>query len=201
MIASPALTGEAISVMELYAAVLVCSSQYGYTPNLRPPKGWRRWKLRYTLRRYSFEAEAKKFFAYLADFDSGPKFWPDENAGNPEGPQKCADIDQVLESTSHVIKETGWSEDVVWNLALGKLRWYSSTFVKLSGQDVPFWTPQDEEAYKRHVAQREAKLQKSAEEMATKEGVPFEEALKKVKTEYWDGVKKAKMMAKLQAKL
>lgn len=199
MIASPALTGEAITVLELYAAAKVCSSSYGYVPDLSAPKGWlRRMGLRYRLRRHGVQAELAKFRAYLEDFDASPKFWPTEDSG-PNVPQKCAEMDRILELVSHVIKETGWSEATVWNLAIGKLNWYSAAFVKLSGTDVPFWTPQDEEAYKRHVAERDAKLKAEAEAKAAADGISFEKAHEAVKTEYWEKVRLAKLQAKLQA--
>ena len=48
--------------------------------------------------------------------------------------------------------------ETVWNMPIGQLRWYSAAFLKISGTDVPFWTPQDEEQYKRHLANREQML-------------------------------------------
>jgi hypothetical protein len=195
MIGSPVLTGEPIQLLELYAAVRICTSEYGYIPSFGAPKTWlARLLLRYRLSMYSLAVEAKRFGEYIADFDAGPKFWSGdgETAG---GRPKCSEMDQVLETVSHVIRETGWDEATVWNLALGKLNWYSAAFVKHSGVDVPFWTPQDEEAYKRHVDRQKTE----AKAKAKADGITFEEALKAVKEKDRDALRQAKLVANMTA--
>ena len=197
MIDSPALTGDDITPQELYAAARVCSSSFGPIPNLKGPKTWlQRFLLRVRFRRYGFAAQGEKFQSYLIDFEAGPQYWPDEGA-DKSTPQKCAEMDSVLELVSHVIRETGWPAETVWNLPIGQARWYSAAFLKLSGVDVPFWTPHDDAAYKAHLAKREAKLAGQARECAEKENIPLAEARAKVEKAYWSDVslQKAKLKA------
>lgn len=199
MLNSPVITGEPTSGLELYAAARVCCSQFGELPDLAPAKGLiRRLRLSARLRQYGLQAEAKKFQAYLEDFESGPKLWPDE--GGSRSP-KCSEMDQGLELAAHVIRETGWTQETVWNMPIGQLRWYSAAFLKISGTDVPFWTPQDEEQYKRHLAQREKMLAERSAEMAKAEGIDPQEARRRVEEAYWEDHKKAKKQAELRSAL
>lgn len=194
---SPVLAGDPLTPLELYAAARVCSSSFGLVPDYGAPKNWwQRFKLRVALRRHGIAKEVNSFNEYLRDYESGPQYWPDEGS---EGavPSKCAEMDQVLELVAHVIRETGWDAATVWNLPIGQTRWYSAAFLKLSGVDVPFWTPQDAEQYKKHVAKREADLAAAAKDCAEKEGITQEEARAKVDMAYWD--KNNREKAKLKA--
>lgn len=196
MMDSPVLTGDPTTPLELYAAARVCSSSFGPLPNLAAPKTWwQRVKRKLHFRRYAYAAQGEKFQAYLTDFESGPQYWPDEG-GEGRAP-KCAEMDSVLELVAHVIRESGWAAETVWNLPIGQARWYSAAFLKLTGVDVPFWTPQDDAAHKAHLAKREAKLAAQARECAEKENLPMTEARTKVEKAYWAEVsaQKAKMKA------
>ena len=195
MIGSPVLTGEPVQLLEIYAAVRICTSEYGYIPDFGAPKTWfSRLLLRYRLSRYRLSDEVNRFGEYMADFDAGPRFWSGDET-TEGGQPKCSEMDRLLETVSHVIRETGWSEATVWNLAIGKLNWYSAAFVKHSGVDVPFWTPQDEEAFKRHVKRQREK----AAERAKAEGISFEAALEAVKAEDRAAIKQAKLVANMSA--
>lgn len=195
MVGSPVLTGEPIQILELYAAVRICSSEYGYMPNFAAPKTWfARLRLRYRLSRYTLAEEVKRFGEYMADFDSGPRFWSGDDASEGAAP-KCSEMDRVLDTVSHVIRETGWSEATAWNLPIGKLNWYSAAFLKHAGVDVPFWTPQDDAAYKRHIKRQREK----AAEKAKAEGITFDQALEAVKKEDREALQKMKLVANMSA--
>lgn len=200
MMNSPVLTGAPVSAMDLYAVARVCQSSFGPIPSFRGAAGWfGRLLLRFRFRRYSLPQELGRLQEYIGDFESGPLFWPDEG-GSVKTP-KCAEMDQLLELAAHVIRETGWSQETIWNMPIGQVRWYSAAFLKLEGRDVPFWTPQDEASHKAHVEKREKKLAGRAQDLAKAEGIPLVEARKKVDAAYWADVEKAKTITKLNEKL
>lgn len=183
---SPLLLGAALTPLDLLRAVRICSSSWNpefVTPDLRPP-GFLRgmWQIG----RFSFVEEVRKFEAYYNDFNTGPKFWANGHKGKMGGGPR--DVDEVLETACH-LEMKGYDSAEVWDMPIGVARWRSAVVSKLEGSDLQFWTPLDEEAFQKHKAAREAKIDARGREIAAAKGIPFVEARKQAHAEHWAKVK------------
>ncbi|MDR1279868.1 MAG: hypothetical protein LBK99_03485 [Opitutaceae bacterium] len=190
LVNSPLITGDAVTPIDLWAAVKICTAPFspgGIVPRLNPVRGWRKLVEIWRFSRYDFRKEFSRFEDYLADFQSPPKLWPNHHKG---GGQSARDMDEILEAAAHVIHETGWSEETVWMMPIGKLHWYSTAFLKFKGADIMIWTPLDEEAFQEHKKKREARIAARAAMLEKEEGLSPEAARKQAHDEYWARVKK-----------
>jgi len=86
------------------------------------------------------------FLEYCGDYLQEPEYTiipPDIKGGGGRTPRGQAPDE--LQHASELIAWSGWSEDVVWNLPLGKASWYRAMARKAAGLDVDFITPAEKE--------------------------------------------------------
>ena len=153
VLSSPLLVAESISLPQLEQAVVVCSSRpheiedrlskIGRSTTLSHAKWW--WRLW----RYDFAKELKKFDAYLGDIFAPPEV---KSTGSTVKRLDKGGTGQrlpdELSMACAMIKHTGWAEDDVWEMPLGKLHWYSAGFQSLENADFKLVTEED----KQHLA-------------------------------------------------
>jgi len=149
-IESPILSGEQVSITDLELAVRICSADYGKAPKSVPTKvslfGHLVWWWR--LLRYNPSTEFKKFQNYLEDQFAPPevKSTGGDKTVNKGGSQEM--LPSELSLACSVIKHTGWCEDKVWTMPLGRAYWYSAGFNCLESPDFKLVTQEDKD----HVA-------------------------------------------------
>ena len=180
------LTGEALTPLDLWIAVRICTTPWTPqfpAPDLRPPGLYR---FIFTVGRYKFAREVAEFEAYLLDYVSGPKFWPNQHESHEGDGDR--DIDDNLELALHLVKDGGFSWRDAWTMPLGVARWNSAGLAKLAGHKVDIWTPQHEALFEQHKKKREAEIDAHGREIAEKEGIPFEQARQKANDQYWKTV-------------
>ncbi len=172
---SALLLGAPLTPLDLLRAVRICSSRWNWefnTPNLRSPGLIRgMWEVG----RFNLREEVLKFEAYFRDYHSAPKFWPNEHKGKTGG---VRDVDEVLETATQ-LETKGYPSEEVWNMPIGVAKWRSAVISKLEGSDLQFWTPLDEDAFRKHKAKREAAIDARAKEISQAEGILYADARKK----------------------
>lgn len=195
---SKILLGAALTPFDLWLAVRICTSPWtpGHSvPNLAAPS-----KLRFIweVGRFDFKAEVAKFQAYYDDYNSGPKFWPNQHKEQMGAPDR--DFDENLELALHLKQSGNFSWRDVWTLPLGMMRWNSVGLAKLQGNKVDIWTPEHQRMFDEHVVRREASIDERGKAIAAEKNIPFEEARKQAHEEYWARVKNNLAHANEQSK-
>jgi hypothetical protein len=151
-IESPLVTGKMIMLKDLRTAVGICSQGYG---NTRINKPWLipfliytwatlrmiLWPFRQgeTYRQSALRKYAMRFVEYTGDYLQEPEYAihsPESKAKKPEVPRGRPPSE--LETIWDVIRHTGWSEQYVWNLPIGKVNWYRAMALKVDGCDLDF---------------------------------------------------------------
>lgn len=148
---SPVLSGKAIQPLDLERAVQACRLVY---PNTITAE-LNLWSFRWRLAGRKFDRECQKFGQYLSDHFSIPKFLP---------PTKKFHQKEVLHPPpenmrifSAVSTMTGWSEEKIWMLPIGKAYWYAAGHWYQSGQELDFLTPEHLVLQQRIAALKSAK--------------------------------------------
>jgi hypothetical protein len=188
---SKVLLGDPLTPFDLWLAVRICTTPW--TPHHRVPSLRAPSKLRFIWQtgRFRFLEEVAKFQAYLDDYVSAPKLWPNTHkqvAGVEVTPDR--DFDENLELALHLVKEGTFTWAEVWTLPIGILNWCSVGFAKLNGTKIDIWTPEHEEMFQAHKIRREAGIDARGKEIAAETGLPFEQARKQAHDEYWAKVNK-----------
>ncbi len=164
---SPLVVGGEITAIDLELASRVCSSPYGKVHELVENgvgswfnlSGW--W---FALRCFSLnvEREGAKWHNYIEDYVCGPAVHGGGEKEGDEGAKNYQEFPSVMEQVCAVIRATGWSPDVVWNLGVGEVEWYIAGVYRMRGVDMKIKSEHDEE-FEYHIKQ-----QKLAEEAAEK---------------------------------
>lgn len=128
-------TAKPVTLEDLELAVLVCSSKDneetlkklsstagGWFEKL-VQHGWR-WLNRSKVKdAKALQGEIRKFLAYQDDCCCLPEFMQSKGAQKTE-----EKMPYMLTYAAALIKSTGWSEETVFNMPLGKVIWYNSVF-------------------------------------------------------------------------
>lgn len=112
-------TSETMKTADLELAALVCSSRTSeeILTKIREPR--RLWRFRNRYR--DLAQETRKFLAYQDDYCALPEFAESGGVFHERLPS-------LLLQAASLIKETGWSEQHVMTLPLGKVIWFNSAF-------------------------------------------------------------------------
>lgn len=192
---SPVLAGAPCTPADLLLAARICATPWNPAfvfPDLTlPGAGSLLW---HSLGR-TFHGELAKFVTYMNDFASPPKLWD-----SPQGATQERDVDSIIETAAYIVKATTLTWEQAWTTPVGVLSWLSVCEQKLEGGEIQVFTPADEAAKAKFVAQRDAKLAKQAKEKAEAEGISYEQAHKAVVAEYWANVHKSKAQIAAKAK-
>lgn len=186
---SKLLLGGVPTPLDLWLAVRLCSTPWNprfEVPRINPP-GRLRWVL--SVGRYNFQQEMRKFNDYWGDFNSSPKFWPNQHKYQ-EGAAPQRDVDEMLELAAFIVHQSSISWEQVWTMPIGALRWTGTVLQKLRGDRIDIWTPEHEEMFQEHKKKREAMLDEEGKKIAESEGIPFEQARKRAHDAYWEKVNK-----------
>jgi len=199
LVQSKALAGVPLTTFDLWVAVRVCTTPWTpwhRVPDLRPPS-----KLRFLweVGRYDFSVEVKKFSAYLADYTTQPKLWPNNHNTEVQGADD-RDMDDHFETVMHLITSTNVTLEQAWTMPVGMARWMSIASLKLSGAKIDIWTPEHQARFEVHVKEREAKIDAHGKEISDAAGIPYEAARKKAHDEYWAKVHDQNALAALKSK-
>jgi hypothetical protein len=189
LVQSKVLLGEPLTAFDLWMAVRICTTPW--TPHHRVPDLRSPGKLRFLWQvgRYSLLREVEKFQVYLNDHCASPKLWPNQHKQTEQGQATDRDFDENLELALHVMREGGFTWREVWTLPVGMIRWSSVGLAKLTGAEIPIWTPEHEELFKAHVIRREAQIDARGKEIAAESGLPVEVARQQAHDEHWAKVK------------
>lgn len=148
---SPVLSGKAINPIDLERAARACRLVYPATVKSE----LNMWSFRWRLTGRNFDSECQKFGAYLADYFSIPQFIP------PTKKVHRAEIihppPESMRIYSAVATMTGWPEEKIWMLPIGKAYWYAAGHWYQSGQELDFLTPEHRVLQERIAAMRAAK--------------------------------------------
>ena len=159
---SPFMRKGSVALFDLRNAVAICKLKYPDSRIVRPKLGPFLMTLglitRGLLSRRKPQADPKEpnilqkalarritaFLEYTGDYLQEPEYTiiqPDIKGGTKNTPRGQAPDE--LSHASELIAWSGWSEDVVWNLPLGKASWYRAMARKATGLDVDFTTPEE----------------------------------------------------------
>lgn len=140
---SPLLnTDKVTTLQDLELAVLVCSSKSHEETlsnlGIKPGKGLLkrcRWEMRKKALNWwcasnrkkistgkALQDEIRKFLAYQDDYCCLPSFTPKDSQATHEK------VPYLLVYAAALIKSTGWSEETVFNMPVGKVIWFNTTF-------------------------------------------------------------------------
>lgn len=131
---SPILLGAPVSFLELYAAVEICTLPFGeflggeWMADPAKQKAIRRGE-----KDFDLGSEAAKMAAHIADYFAPPALWHKDGGKSHDDPPP-----EILSLAAHVISVTGWEEERVWMLPIGKVYWYSAVFARLAGAETRF---------------------------------------------------------------
>lgn len=183
---SPILLGQAVTPLDLWRAVRICSTCWtpeGRAPNLRPPTplrfAWLSW-------RYRFADQVAAFQAYLSDYSRGPQLWPSVAKGST----KERDIDETLETVCYLLARSNLTLPEIWTMPVGMLSWYTLGIQRAHGAELPVWTPEHQAAFEKHKAEREARLDEEAVKLQQERPeLTAEQASKQVRDAYWASVR------------
>jgi len=147
---NPLLVGGNITFFDIRTAIGVCCLRYGQSKVRRP---WfipalimaktilvallsRRPKDDKGLNPYqrAMARIAEQFYAYCGDYIQEPEYSVIPKPGAKGERRERAP--EELETAASVIAFSGWSEDVVWNMSMGKVSWYVMMHRRMSGMDV-----------------------------------------------------------------
>jgi len=117
-------TSEAVTLSDLEIAVLICSSSSSEEILKKLSRKRRLWHLWNTRR--DLQEESKAFIVYQDDFASMPTFSDSEKGESLE------QIPWLLTQMAALIRETGWQEESILLMPLGKVIWYNSAFCYLA---------------------------------------------------------------------
>lgn len=145
---SPLVMGGAVSMVDLELASRVCCCGYGTVERMIEggTGGWRSlrgWWFALRCLVLSPEREAAKWEEYLRDHVCGPHTHMTERM--TASGKVYEDFPGVMDQVSAVIRATGWTPEVVWNLGPGEAEWYMAGVYRLRGVDMKVKTEQDEE--------------------------------------------------------
>jgi hypothetical protein len=140
VIESPFLNGDG-NLRDLDQASYVCSTHYGQPLDLRhrhPLAIW--WNVR-----RNFNTERAEFLAYLDDYVQVPEFTIVDDS--PVGPSRTllGQPPVILSLACKVIRWSGWTEQYVWDMPIGKVEWYAAMADRQEGVRVSFKTPESNE--------------------------------------------------------
>lgn len=89
----------------------------------------------------NFNTELKRFIAYQDDYLALPKFFP-----NDETKESNDSIPWLLLHATALIKATGWSEETVFKLPIGKLLWFNLAFGFLNTGETRILSDKEQQA-------------------------------------------------------
>jgi hypothetical protein len=148
---SPVLSGKTIKPLDLERAVRACRLIYPATVSSKVNL----WSFRWRLAGRGFDQECMKFGSYLSDYFSIPQFLP---------PTKKTRRTEVIHPPpenmriySAVATMTGWPEERIWMLPIGKAYWYAAGHWYQSGQELDFLTPEHKVLKQRIAAMKAGK--------------------------------------------
>lgn len=133
-----------VRMEDLRQAVIVCSTPPEVLLRARRPLGWwrtQRWL--YATRKAKLVDEFAKFTAYIADFDSRPVFWEDDQKG------ESLRAPWVLSTLVFLEDHTNMTEREILTAPLGKMLWKAAALAEqlgLSRDDI--MTEEEENAMK-----------------------------------------------------
>ena len=144
-IESPLLTGEPLSVADLEIASRICSSPFGKAPDSFKKKmgllAHARWWWKIT--KLDPLKELQNFQGYLADQFAPPEV---KASGGTKTINKGAvgeSLPPELAMATSLIRLTGWDEETIWMLPLGKCHWYTASANVLENPDFKLVTQED----------------------------------------------------------
>jgi len=146
-IASPfVITSKEISLADIELAALVCSSRTSeqILAKITAKNGniWKRTAARlwhWRNRKTDLKAASQAFIAYQDDYCSLPEF-------AAEGSNRDPKLPVVLYYAASLIKETGWAEDTVLTMPLGKVVWYNAALGYLNSGDTSIISDRERQA-------------------------------------------------------
>lgn len=134
------------TLADLEIAALICSGETNEHIVKEIGKKQSKWKriTRYLWRcrnkKRDFEAELKKFIAYNDDYISLPKFFPkDEKESNESLPW-------FLLHAAALIRQTGWAEQTVFSMPVGKIIWFNLAFGYLESGNTSIMSEKEQAA-------------------------------------------------------
>lgn len=169
-IQSPLIHGGAVTLSDLMIAVLVCSQMsVEGSLNALEAKDWRSWLWQRNARKADVSRELNAFLAYLHDFTSLPEF---ENKVDENGCPVVTNekIPTLLCHAAQLIRWTGWDEEKVLSMPLGKLIWYNLAFGYLETGDSRVVSEQELNAQRQLAAIRDFEFARAAKMKAEREG-------------------------------
>ena len=123
------ITNKNVTMEDLEIAVLICSNctNEGILAALNAKENGIRLRIsnyfwrRQNRRKRSLQLELRRFLTYNDDFMALPKFMPREGESDEKLPW-------LLVHMANLIKATGWDEQEVLNMPIGKVLWYNLAF-------------------------------------------------------------------------
>jgi hypothetical protein len=133
---SPVLNGQNIQPIDLERAVDACRLVYPDSVSIKI----RLFSFRWRLAGRNFGIECQNFGAYMHDYFSIPKFLPSvkkyhQTEINHPPPEE-------IRIFSAISTMTGWTEEKIWMLPIGKAYWYAAGHWYQSGRELDFLTPE-----------------------------------------------------------
>jgi hypothetical protein len=118
-------TDKPISRADVELAVLICScdSSNAIQARLKSSQSWvSRILAAWFRRKGNLKTDVASFLTYHEDY-----FCPPEYITKKDGTFYVENIPWLLNLATYIIRETGWSEETVWTMPLGKLFWYDAS--------------------------------------------------------------------------
>jgi len=116
------LTSETLKMADVELAALICSSRTSEEILTKIKEPRRLWRFRNRFR--DLTQEARNFLAYQDDYCALPEFAETGGSYHERLPS-------LLLQAASLIKETGWTDEHVMTLPLGKVIWFNSAFAYL----------------------------------------------------------------------
>jgi hypothetical protein len=156
LIQSPLIiTNKETTLKDLEIAVLICGSKNdseifklldGKEQNTLQKISNYFWRRRN--RKRDFQSELKKFIAYNDDYIALPRFLPKEDG---EANEK---IPWLLLHATSLIKATGWSEETVFSMPIGKVMWFNLALGFLATGETRIMSDKEQQAVEALKANR-----------------------------------------------
>jgi hypothetical protein len=99
-------------------------------------------------RKRDFQSELKRFIAYNDDYIALPRFLPKEDA---EADEK---IPWLLLHATSLIKATGWNEETVFSMPIGKVMWFNLALGFLATGETRIMSDKEQQAVEALKANR-----------------------------------------------